>query len=703
METKAGIVMNLFTELKRRNVFRVGIAYLITGWLVMQIGEVMAPALRLPDWVLSTLAFFLILGFPLVLIFAWAFELTADGLKREKDVDRSESVTPATGRKLDRAIMVVLVLAVVFLLFERFTGSSPDSAQPETAALAPATAPPVSDPDTGSDTRKVVAVLPFQNLSASEENAFFASGVHEDILTYLSRVSGLRVNSRTSVQQYSGSQLNMKDIAQQLGARYIVEGSVRRAGNQVRVTAQLIDADTDEHLWAENFDRELTDIFAIQTAIAQEIVAALEAELSPHEAKMLSNQPTESIQAYDLFLKARLALQDTEVQSTLDDTAVRLLEQAVEIDPGYAQAWALLAVAHGDYYWYRVDPSITRLERMKQALDRAFELQPDLPEARLALARYYYSGFYDYPKALEQLQILRGLTPNEPLVHFHLGLSLRRLGRYDEAIESLLQATRLDPWYQGAWAEAASTANSSGRQTSALAIAAETERRFPTNPRMVAERAMDRIKLFGDVEGARAILDTLPDSNHYYMWTARSFETTWSRDWLASEAVMMQEDFINTLVPGWGHVEAARYLVMGGMNETARPLIDEGGRLLTAEVAKPHAGNFAWPHAAYAMYLILAGQPEKGLQSCDRGMAIMPLRRDKVHGAAIGWYCAWVIGMAGRREQALDLLDELVEAGWDINDWFLTLSPEWDFLRLEPRFQDLVEKARQKREALAQR
>jgi TolB-like protein/Tfp pilus assembly protein PilF len=692
--------VSLFNELKRRNVFRVGIAYLITGWLVMQIGEVMAPALRLPDWVLSTLAFFLILGFPLVLIFAWAFELTPEGLKREKDVDRSQSMTPATGRKLDRAIIVVLVLAVAFLLAERFM-AVPNGESPTTAQVEPI-AETMTD-RTETDERKLVAVLPFQNMSASEENAFFASGVHEDILTYLSRISELRVNSRTSVLQYADTPLNMKDIAKELGARYIVEGSVRRAGNQVRVTAQLIDANTDEHLWAENFDRELTDIFAIQTAIAEEIVAQLEAELSPKEADMLASRPTDSIEAYDLFLKARLALQDTEVQSTLDDTAVRLLEQAVEIDPGYAQAWALLAVAHGDYYWYRIDPSITRLERMKQALDRAFELQPDLPEARLALARYYYSGFYDYPKALEQLQILRGITPNEPLVHFHMGLTLRRLGRYDEAIESLLQATRLDPWYQGAWAEAASTANSSGRKASALAIAAETERRFPTNPRMVSERAMDRIKLFGDVEGARAILDTLPDSNHYYMWIARSYETTWSRDWLAAEAVMIQEDFINTMVPGFGQVEAARYLVIGGMGETARPLIDEAARLLTAEVAKPHASNFAWPHAAYAMYLILAGQPEEGLQSCDRAMAILPLSRDKVHGPAIGWFCAWVIGMAGHRDQALDLLDELVEVGWDSNDWFLTLSPEWDFLRLEPGFQTLVEKARRKREALAQR
>jgi TolB-like protein/Tfp pilus assembly protein PilF len=693
--------MSLVAELKRRNVFRVGIAYLIVGWLIMQVGEVMAPALKLPDWVLSTLAFFLILGFPLALIFAWAFEMTPDGLKRESEIDRSESIASNTGRKLDRVIIAVLAIALVVVLIERFANSPVETAPDQPSITAAESAMP----ETGTtktaeaDSRKAIAVLPFQNLSTSEENAFFASGVHEDILTYLSRIAELRVNSRTSVLQYAGTQLNVKDIATELGARYIVEGSVRRAGNQVRVTAQLIDANTDEHLWAENFDRELTDIFAIQTAIAEEIVAQLEAELSPKEEKMLSSRPTDSIEAYDLFLKARLALQDTEVQSTMDDLAVRLLEQAVEIDPGYAQAWALLAVAHGDYYWYRIDPSPTRLERMKSAVDRAFELQPDLPEARLALARYYYSGFYDYPKALEQLEILRSMVPNEPLVHFYLGLTLRRLGRYDEAIDSFLEATRLDPWYQGAWAEAAETANSTGRKASALLIKKEITDRFPQNPRMIAELAHNRLKLYGDFDGAQTVLDTLPDSDHYYLWIARALAASWARDYERTASIFVEENFVNTLVPGWGQVEAARYLSIGGLEESAASMLKEAGPILAAEVTKPYANNFAWPHAAQSMYFAMVGEAEQARASCESAFEILPLEKDKVHAPALGNYCAWSLGMSGYEDEAFELLKRLVSIGYDMNYWILTHSPDWDFLRDDPRFDALLEQAGQEMEA----
>ena len=678
--------MSLFVELKRRNVFRVGIAYVLASWLVMQVGEVMAPALRLPDWVLSTLAFFLILGFPLVLIFAWAFEMTPEGLKRERDVDRSQSITGETGRRLDRAIIVVLVLAVGFLLAERWL-----HVPGELPAPTPSGAP---GSEAIADARKAIAVLPFENLSASEENAFFAAGVHEDILTHLSRVAGLRVNSRTSVQQYAGSQLNMRDIAAGLGVRFIVEGSVRRAGNQVRVTAQLIDANTDEHLWAENFDRELTDIFAIQTAIAGEIVSALEAELSPQEAALLAQRPTDSVAAYDLFLKARLALQDTTNPSIIIDTAVGLLEEAVSLDPAYAQAWALLAVAHGDFYWFRADPSPTRLDRMKAALDRAIALQPDLPEARLALASYYYRGFYDYPRALEQLELARSVLPNDPMVHFQLGLTLRRLGQFDRSIQSFLDATEIDPWHEGAWAEAIETAHSSGRAREAERLAAELSQRFPDHPRMVAERATMRLKLHGDVDGARVILARLPDADHYYFWMARHLLELWSRDFAAAAQVLQEENYFETIVPGGGRLEAARALRLGGLEAEAAPLLREAGPVLARVVSEPNAENFAWPHAVYAMYLIMDGQQDAAIERCQRVQAILPMDRDAVHGPQLAAFCAWVAGMAGDTDRALDMLDRMLEVGWDMNYWFLALSPEWDFLRGQERFEQLLARAK---------
>jgi len=677
--------MSIFAELKRRNVFRVAAGYIVLGWLLLQVTDVVVPILELPGWVDKLVLFLLVLGFPLVLFFAWAYELTPEGLKKEKDVDRTRSIASLTGRKLDRAIIGILVVALGYFVFDKFTHRAPE---PAPAAVAPTgeAGPP----------EKSIAVLPFDNLSADEENAFFAAGVHEDVLTNLARISGLRVNSRTSVLQYADKKQNLKEISEALGATYILEGSVRRSANRVRVTAQLIDARNDVHLWAENFDRELTDIFEIQTAIAREITDSLEAELSPAEERLITARPTGSIEAYDLFLKARLALQDSDQSSTLFDTAVPLLEEAVRIDPDYAQAWALMAVAHGDMYWFRVDQSPTRLDRMKQALDRAFELRPDLPEARLAMGRYYYSGFYDYPKAREQLELARGIVPNEPLVHYHLGLTYRRLGLYDQSVQSFLHATELDPFYQGAWSEALNTATSAGLKEIASSIAEEIAERFPLHPRMVAERARMRMLLFGDIAGARKILDSLPEADQFNIWDARYYSALLGRDFQRAAQAVQAPAFGDFITPGSGKLEAARILIIGGHETEATPLLEEAGRLLAGEVAKPYADNFAWPHVYYAMYQVMTGHAAEAIESCNHSMAILPLEKDKVHGAAFLSMCAWVEGMAGNTDLALDMLGESLEVGWDMNYWILSLSPEWDFLRDNERFAQLLETAKAK-------
>jgi TolB-like protein/Flp pilus assembly protein TadD len=684
--------MSFFQQLKRRNVFKVAAAYLLVAWLLMQISDVMVPTLHLPEWVMTATAYFLIIGFLPAIIFAWAFEMTPEGLRRESEVTRVEPTAHQGGQKLNYVIIGALAIVIVLLLADRFMGNKPDVQSTPTATAAVG----------AEDESKTIAVLPFTNLSTEEENAFFAAGVHEDILTALSRVSDLRVNSRTSVMQYAGTQMNMKDVAEALGARYILEGSVRRSGNRVRVTAQLIDAKNDVHLWAESFDRELTDIFAIQSAVAQEITNALQAELSPVEKKLITGRPTENIEAYDLFLKARLAMQNTEIQTTFDEVAIRLLEQATQADPNYAQAWALLAVAHGGIYWFRVDPDPSRLERMKQAVDRAFELQPDLPEARLALATYYYRGFYDYAKALEQLNQALLVIPNDPLVHFNLGLTYRRLGQYDQSIVSFLRATEIDPMHQSAWAEASSTANSSNRYREAISIEKEIAVRFPRNPRMVAEQAFTRLNLFGDIKGAKEILGTLRQADHYYLWLARFQATFWDRDYQAAAAASLADNGPEATSPGTGIADAARTLSFGGFKEQSSELREKARQVLSAEINKPYAQNYAWPHAFYAVILIMEGETEGALQSCERALGIMNLEMDKLHGATMTNYCAWVNGMAGRTDQALDQLEALLELGWNMSYWVLSLSPEWDLLRENPRFQQLVAKAKLKMEAQMQ-
>jgi TolB-like protein len=678
--------MSLFKELQRRNVFKVAAAYLLVGWLLMQISDVMVPTLHLPDWVQTATAYFLIIGFLPAIIFAWAFEMTPEGIRRDSDVARPEPETHQGGQTLNYVIIGALVVVIGILLADRFWTRAPDP--------VPAPAQQIDI----KEAEKSVAVLPFTNLSTDAENAFFAAGVHEDILTHLSRVSKLRVNSRTSVMKYAGTQLNMKDVARELGARYILEGSVRRSANRVRVTAQLIDAENDIHLWAENFDRDLTDIFEIQTAVAQEIANALQTELTPEVEKLISSNQTDSIEAYDLFLKARLIMQDTDFEGFLDDTGVRLLEQAVKADPDYAQAWALLAVAHGEFYWFRVDPDPSRLIHMKEAVDRAFQLQPDLPEARLALATYYYRGSYDYPKALEQLERVRSVLPNDPLVHYNLGLTQRRLGLYDQSIESFLRATQIDPADQASWAEASLTASSSNRHEVALRIAKEISLRFPNSPRMLAERATTRLLLLGDLDGARAILGLLPSVDHYYFWLARYSVAFWDRNYQSAADAVLAENSFDTISPGAGFAEAARTLSLGGFADQASKLTEKAIQALSSEVEKPHARNYAWPHALYAVALVMNGEAGPALQSCERALGILNLENDKVHGAEMEKYCAWVRGMTGDTDGAIDTLEQLLDLGWNMNYWYLSLGPEWDFLRDNSRFQELLAREKTKME-----
>jgi len=679
--------MSFIRELKRRNVFRVGIAYVVVGWVMMQVGEVMAPALQLPDWVLSTLAFFLILGFPLVLIFAWAFEFTPEGIKREREVEPSQSIPATTGRKLEFVIFGALVIAVGFLLYDRADetdretgrGASEQAGSEESDIGTPSVPVP-------ADGRKAIAVLPFQNLSADEENAYFAAGVHEDILTYLSRIAELRVNSRTSVQQYAGTQFNLQEAAAALGAAYVVEGSVRRAGNHVRVTAQLIDATTDEHLWAENYDRELTDIFAIQTAVAQEIVSALKAELSPEEKAMISGRPTHSVEAYELFLKARGQMQGISGVGLKAGTAAELLEAAVVLDPDYAQAWALLALAHGDLYWFLEDRTPARLEKMKLAVDRAFEINPKLPEAVLAKAAYYYRGFYDYARALELLRQAEQLIPKDPFVHFNLGLTLRRLGEYNKAVESFLNAAGLDPAYSEAWMEAIHTAGSSGQVQRALDIAAMVPPQFQGISRFKGELANLYLDHFGDVATATELLASAPPSENHYYLRAQYQAALLEHDHEAAAQWALVPGLAEAVALGWGHALAAQSLQWAGLTERAGEMTREALRLTGQGVSEPYAETYAWPHLAHAEALAAAGRFEDAVASCARAREILSVEMDKVHGAFFRLTCARIKGLAGQTDAALDDIEQALELGWQVSPRLLQLDPSWDFLRGNPRF-----------------
>src|SRR6266852_3363501 len=331
---------NFFAELKRRNVYKVAIAHAVVAWLLMQIASQIFPFFDIPNWAVRLVVLLLIIGFPVALILAWAFELTPEGIKRTEDVDLSPTLTRKTGRKLDFFIIAVLLLVIAILLFQR---------------LHPNVSPAVS-----SSLEKSIAVLPFENLSRDPDNAFFTDGVQDEILTDLAKIADLKVISRTSVMQYKNTAArNLPEIAQALKVAHVLEGSVQRSANRVRVSAQLIDARNDTHVWAEKYDRDLADVFAIQSEIAEKIADQLQAKLSPKEKSAMAERPTSDLAAYDLYLRAKELIYggDANLSSARENyfKAVPLLDQAVARDPAFLLAHCLLARAHDNIYFANLD------------------------------------------------------------------------------------------------------------------------------------------------------------------------------------------------------------------------------------------------------------------------------------------------------------------------------------------------------------
>jgi TolB-like protein len=435
--------MSFFNELKRRNVIRVAIAYLVVGWLTMQFADVVLDNIDAPSWVFQVIMLVLAIGLPLVLVFAWAFEMTPEGIKKEKDVDRSQSITSHTGSKLDRTIIAVLLIALAWFTWDRYRLGQ--AVQPEPAVKAteqPQASPPATEP---VDDTPVIAVLPFK-ATGSDDGGFLASGLHDDLLTRMAKLGAFRVISRTSMMEYADSTKNMRRIGEELGAGYILEGGVQAMGERVRINAQLIDALADEHIWAEIYNRELTanNLFDVQAELAVAIAQALQTELSPSDLALVNEVPTENMEAYNAYL---IGIQKSEMKLSVgvqkDREAVEAFGEAVRLDPGFALAWAKLSTARirADCCNYTPEQSKASLE----ALDRARTLQPGMLESELAWAEYLYRVMKEYGQALETLEVLgERLAGNLDALKLKAYLN-RRLGRYDVGYETLQAAWRLEP------------------------------------------------------------------------------------------------------------------------------------------------------------------------------------------------------------------------------------------------------------------
>ena len=435
--------MSLFAELKRRNVFRVVLAYIVIAWLLMQVGDTLAPALRLPDWVTSLLAFFLILGFPLAVFFAWAYELTPEGLQNQKDVDRVSSITPQTGRKLDFAIIGLLAVALSYFIWEaRFQAEPDESADPMTVATEDVGS--TTSESTGFD-KTSIAVLPFDNRSNLEEDQFFTDGIHDDLLTTIAKIGSMKVISRTSVMEYKDTIKKIPQIARELGVANILEGGIQRSGNQVRINVQLIDAETDEHLWAETYDRELTanNLFNIQSEISIAIADALHATLSDEDKQKVDSIPTENLEALEAFLRGRQLMASRSAEDL--EAAILQFEHAVELDPNFALAWVGIADSNRLYVAYGPATAEESYPIREAAIERALMLDNRLGEAYTSLGALH-ADRRDNDNAENAYKKAIQFSPNYATAwQWYSGLVGRDPNRADESLELLYRAAELDP------------------------------------------------------------------------------------------------------------------------------------------------------------------------------------------------------------------------------------------------------------------
>jgi len=427
---------SFFEELKRRNVFRVGVAYVVVAWLIIQVVETVSDPLSLPDW---TEAFFIVLmlaGLPVVLIFSWAFELTPEGLKKTRDVSAEESVTATTGKKLNYTIIAVLVLSLGYFLWER-QGLVEQAEQTAAARV---------EEVTQTSGAASVAVLPFVNMSADQDQEYFSDGISEELLNLLAKIPELRVPARTSSFQFKGQNLDIGKVAEQLNVEHVLEGSVRRSGMRVRVTAQLIEADTGYHLWSDTYDRELNDIFAIQDEISAAIVTALSQTLGLSGTAAPQVASATNPEAYNAYLLGQHQLKK---RTKLDiEAAVENFERALELDPNYAPAhaalglsWYLLTASNATYGTLQLKDS---LARAKPHLERALELDPELPEA---LGNYGLSldAQLRDEEALPYYEKALALNPSLTDVRNWYSDALGDLGRADESFAEIQKAYELDP------------------------------------------------------------------------------------------------------------------------------------------------------------------------------------------------------------------------------------------------------------------
>jgi TolB-like protein/Tfp pilus assembly protein PilF len=666
-----------FGELKRRNVYKVAVAYAVVGWLLVQVATQVFPFFDIPNWAVRLIVLAIVIGFPIALVIAWAYEATPEGIKRTEIAD----AMPATASQKKHAWIYIVVVGAALSAGLFFVGRY-------TARTMTAT----GSPDTIS--QKSIAVLPFDNLSDDKSNAYFAEGIQDEILTRLSKIASLKVISRSSTQKYKSVPDNLREVGRQLGVANLLEGSVQKIANAVHVNVQLIRAATDEHVWAESYNRKLDDVFGVEGEVASAIADQLNAKLSGIEQKAVTDKPTQNAAAYDAYLRG-LSIEHNQYGYDAYQQAARDYVEAVQLDPNFALAWARLAVIRSFLYFNAVDRNTYTTAAVKEAADRAMALAPEAGESWIAQGAYRYRVLRDFEGAVTAYKQAQAKLPNNSYVLQNLAFVLRRLGRWTEAEANFKKALELDP------RDFTLLGSIGGEFYSYLRrfddARAAIDRALEISPDSASTRA-SKAGIFqneGRLNEAAQELARIPaNAMDDFVVSARISQAIYERDF--DNAIDVIERKLRSVPVGQplDSITVGALVQLGFCQEwTGRH--DDARRTFTRAVSaiKPTPDAVVAPDAngvpsTLALAYAGLGEKEKALEQAQR--AVKDYDTDAVNKPSAQLALAQIQARFGDVDSAIAAIPYLLEVPAGITTADLRFNPLWDPLRKDPRFQKLI-------------
>jgi TolB-like protein/tetratricopeptide (TPR) repeat protein len=668
-------------RLRERKLVQWTLAYLAGAFALIQVLDIVSQRFGWPEQAVRIVIVALSIGLFVTLVLAW--------YHGERGAQR------ITGTEL---VILALLLGIGGGLLWRFGGSTHDT----TAAAAAGTPRPDANGSANGPAipPKSIAVLPFENFSDDKANAYFAGGMRDEILTRLAGIRDLKVISRTSTEQYASHPPDLKTVGKQLGVATVLEGSVQRAGETVRINLQLIDTQTDGHVWAESYDRDVKDIFAVERDIAQTVAGVLKAKLLPEEIERVGEVATQNTEAHDLYLRGRVYFNRANDQFALTATempqAIALFKQALAKDPGFALAEADLATAHLNMYWFAPDRTPARLAAGKAAADQALMHQPELIAAQLPLALYYYWGFRDYAQALQHLEIAHRAKPNDSEVVQFIASIQRRQAQWQRALAGYREAAALNPRASIAhfligeiYLQLRHYAESEQAQLRAIDLAADQGAAH-------VRHAETMLYWKGDLGTLRAALDALTPGSDAYSGNVSWFYRLhwWSRDYAA--AIRLAE---SNAADNWteaGNLVLPRKLFLAqayaaaGDTAKARPLFAELREQLQAALqSSPRSADL---HTALGFADAGLGMKDEAIAEGRKGVDLLPTSLDAFTGPVYLLKLAQISAQVGAKDEAIEILRQLfaMPAGHTVSPALLKLDPIWDPLREDSRFKQLL-------------